>query len=331
MPELARQENPFNSLTPAPATNRSLREQSSAQSEVQTAMVVAQSCPRDPMLAMDRILNACTRPSLAEMAVYEYARGGTQITGPSIRLAEAIAQNWGNLSFGIREIDQHNGVSTVQAFAWDLETNNRREVTFQVKHQRSTKKGSYQLEDSRDIYELVANQGSRRLRSCLLAVIPGDVVESAVKQCELTLKASCDTGADAVKKMLAAFDLVGVTKEMIEKRIQRRMDTIQPAQVIMLRKIYTSMNEGMSSRGDWFELAEVTDQQQQEGTTKMSDKIKADIAAKKSVTTLKPVPTEQVKINCPDREGVAMLADFCREECPKHDGCPSYMDATPQS
>ena len=48
-----------------------------------------------------------------------------------------------------------DGVSTVAAFAWDVETNTRREVVFQVALKRDTRKGSYQLTDNRDIYELV--------------------------------------------------------------------------------------------------------------------------------------------------------------------------------
>ena len=72
--------------------------------EVQAAMVIARSNPRDQRRSMDNILNACTRSSLAESALYSYSRGGTDITGPSIRLAEAMAQSWGNLQFGIREM-----------------------------------------------------------------------------------------------------------------------------------------------------------------------------------------------------------------------------------
>jgi hypothetical protein len=78
---------------------------------------------------MDRILNACTRPTLAEAGALHLRRGGTEITGPSIRLAEALAQNWGNIQFGIRELEQRNGESTVEAFAWDIETNTRQTKT----------------------------------------------------------------------------------------------------------------------------------------------------------------------------------------------------------
>lgn len=221
--------------------------------EVQAAMAIAKRFPRNQMKALDRILTACQRPSLAEVALYSYARGGTDITGPSIRLAEAFAQQWGNIDFGIRELDQRLGESTVQAYAWDLETNTRQTKTFQVKHRRHTKKGGYNLEDPRDIYEMVANQGARRVRACILGIIPGDVVEAAVAQCEATLKAKADISPEAVKKMVQAFASYGVTQAQIETRIQRKLDSITPAQIISLRKVYNSLKDGMSKAGDWFD------------------------------------------------------------------------------
>lgn len=233
-------------------------DQQRAIAEVQAAMVIARMNPRDPIAAMDRILNACTRPTLAEAALYSYARGGTDITGPSIRLAEAMAQAWGNMQFGIRELDQSGGESTVQAFAWDVETNTRREVTFQVPHVRySRSSGAKKLQDPRDIYEVVANQGARRLRACILAVIPGDVTEAAVTQCETTLQTTANVSPETNQKMLALFAKLGVTKEQIEKRIQRRIEAIQPAQAVALKKIYTSLRDGMSAPADWFEVATV--------------------------------------------------------------------------
>jgi len=229
-------------------------EQERAISEVQGAMVLAKRFPRNPITALDNILTACQRPGLAEQALYSYARGGNEITGPSIRLAEAMAQAWGNVQFGVRELEQRGGESTVEAFAWDLETNVRQSKTFQVKHERHTKRGKYALEDARDIYELVANQGARRLRACLLGIIPGDVVEAAVAQCEDTLKAKADITPENLKKLVASFEAYKVTKEQIEQRIQRRLDTITPAQVVQLRKIYNSLKDGMSGPADWFEV-----------------------------------------------------------------------------
>jgi hypothetical protein len=93
----------------------------------------------------------------------------------------------------------------------------------------------------------------RRVRACILAVIPGDVVEEAEAACDATLHASADTSPEALKKMIGAFEALGITRPQIEARIQRKIDAIQPAQIIQLRKIHASIKDGMSVAGDWFE------------------------------------------------------------------------------
>lgn len=223
--------------------------------EVQAALAIAKSFPRDRVAAVDRILNDCQRSGLAQVAVYQYARGGTSISGPTIRLAESLAQNWGNIQYGVRELSQANGESTVEAFAWDVETNTRQTKIFQVPHVRYTKSGgTVKLIDPRDIYEAVANNGARRLRACILGVIPGDIVEAALQQCDLTLNTYADTSPEGIQKIIKAFEKYGVSKEALEKRIQCRMEAIKPAQIVSLTKIGTSLKEGMSNPSDWFEL-----------------------------------------------------------------------------
>src|SRR3990167_1817833 len=134
--------NPFTDQPPSePSGSLARTDQMRGIAEVQAALVIARANPRDQLRAMDRILTACQRPSLAEPALYSYARGGTDITGPSIRLAEAIAQCWGNLQFGAPELEQRHGESVVQTYAWDVETNTRSEKTFAVPHVRHTKAG----------------------------------------------------------------------------------------------------------------------------------------------------------------------------------------------
>lgn len=224
--------------------------------EVQAAMVIAKAHPRDPRLAMDRILTACTRETLAENALYEYARGGQTVTGPSIRLAEEIARQWGNILCGVTELARNAGSSECLAYAWDLETNFRDEKRFTVRHWRDTKKGGYAITDERDIYELIANMGARRKRACILAVIPGDVTEAAVRQCDMTMKTREEVTPERLKALVEAFAKFGVTKEQLEKRIQRHLDSITPALLVNLRKIYNSLKDGMSQPGDWFEAPE---------------------------------------------------------------------------
>src|SRR5690606_36069410 len=77
-----------------------------AAQEVQAAMVIAKRFPRDENTAFARIMRACKRKQLAEAAIYAYPKGGTNVQGPSIRLAEALAQAWGNIDFGVIELEQ---------------------------------------------------------------------------------------------------------------------------------------------------------------------------------------------------------------------------------
>ena len=53
--------------------------------------------------------------------------------------------------------------------------------------------------------------------------------------------------------MLELFENIGVSKLQIEKRIQRRIDSIQPAQMVLLRKIYKSISDGMANVGEFFD------------------------------------------------------------------------------
>lgn len=232
--------------------------------EVQVAMLAAKKFPRDQVVAFNNILRACQRKKLAESSMYEYPRGGEKITGPSIRLAEAIAQNWGNIDFGFMELEQKNGVSQVMAYAWDLETNARQTKLFSVPHIRHTRKGDYPLTDPRDIYELVANQAARRVRACILGIVPGDVVEAAVERCNRTLREGYEEPlVDRVRKMAQVFEKeFSVTLPMLEKYLGCRSDAFSENDFVRLKKVYVALRDGMAKREDYFEIALPVDERE---------------------------------------------------------------------
>ncbi len=240
---------------PAAPSALTLVEIQRAVAEEQATRAAARAMPREPLRCRELVLQACQDPTLAEHAVYQYARGGSDISGASIRLLEAIARCWGNVDAGIREIARHDGYSDCEAFAIDLESGFRDRRAFPVRHWRDTKKGGYALTDERDIYETVANAGQRRKRACLESVIPSNLVAAAVEECERTMKARADTSPEAMNKMLEAFAEFGVTRAQIEQRLQRRLEAIAPAQVVGLKRIYRSLRDGMSIALDWFESA----------------------------------------------------------------------------
>jgi hypothetical protein len=288
--------NPFGNEPAAPVAAGALIavEQSKAIAEVQAALWFARTQPRDPRRAMDRILQECMRSGLAEEATYQYSRGGNDITGPSIRLAEMLAKRWGNMEAGVKELSRRDGVSECVAYAWDYETNYRDVRAFTVRHWRDTKQGGYALKDERDIYEMIANYGARRKRACILALIDGDVVEAAVRQCEATLATKVEVNDELIAQMIERFGTYGVTKEMIEKRIQRHMSALTPALAVSLKRIYNSLRDGMSVPAEWFEMpddpaANVT----QPAGGSRTDAVKSRMKAKKDAAKPKAAAARQ--------------------------------------
>jgi len=263
--EIAVAQPPVASLAAAAEASESMTAVASSRvaQEVQAAMVVAKRFRRNESQALERILAACRRRSLAETAMYSYPRGRTLVTGPSIRLAEVMAQNWGNLDFGVIEVDQREGESTMMAYAWDLETNTRQTKVFQVKHERRVGRGDdrkriVQLDDPRDIYEATANQAARRLRACILGIIPGDIVERAVEECAKTLASSSEPLAARIQQMLQYFQgTFGVSRELIEARLGHRVESCTETELVTLKTIAQALRDGMGVPADYFNVETV--------------------------------------------------------------------------
>ena len=169
-----------------------------------------------------------------------------------------MAQNWGNIDYGIIELEHKNGQSEMMAYAWDLETNTRVTKIFSVKHKRDTRNGSTKLTDARDIYELVANFGARRVRACILGVIPGDVVEDAIKKCRKTLSGAYTKPLeDRFREMVAVFDAEHmVNKEQIEEYLGYDIKSVNENDFLRMQGVYRSLRDGMATPKDFFKMRE---------------------------------------------------------------------------
>ena len=255
--------------------------------EVQASIAIAKRFPRDYEEAHDKIMRQCERRALAEKALYAYPRGGTVITGPSIRLAEVMAQNWGNLDFGVRELEQHETESIMMSYCWDLETNVRQTKIFTVSHKRHTREGAYRLTDPRDIYEMIANQAARRLRACILGIIPGDIVDAAISACEETMrKATAKDPIDIrIVKMIDAFKELGIKSERLEGYLNHPIKDATEAELGALRKIYRTIKDDMVRIDEFFPPAK--------GAPRGVDAVLDKVKVKKQEETPAPIPEEK--------------------------------------
>ena len=233
-------------------------EASRAIAEAQGKLVIAKRFPRDEVQAYNRVAQACQRKGIAEKAFYSYSRGGGTVSGPTIRFAEELARCWGNIDYGIKELSQDEGKSEMQAYAWDLETNAQSVQNFTNPHIREVGGKAKILTSQRDIYEINANMGARRLRSRILAILPTDLVDMAINECKKTLAGNNDEPLiDRVTKMVVAFGKIGVTQKQIETRLKRKVDTMTVDDFTDYIGIYNAIKQGESKIAEWFESEKV--------------------------------------------------------------------------
>lgn len=253
-------EETFNPFTPK-TTNRDHAnigtieiEAARAVAEVKGKLLIAQQMPRNEQAAYATMMQSCSRYNFADQAMYTFPRGGKSVSGPSIRMAEELVRCWGNIEYGIRELSRRDGESEMQAYAIDMERNVHSYKNFTVRHLRDKKGGPEVLTDERDIYEITANMGGRRVRACILSILPADYVDDATAMCAKTLAEGTTNVplVDRVKQMLISFQKYGVSNDMIEKRLDKKTTELFPEDLADMLVIRNSIRDGQSKPEDWF-------------------------------------------------------------------------------
>jgi hypothetical protein len=244
-------------------------EQSRAVAEVHAAIVVAQQCPRNVNIALGEMHASCAQAGLAERAFYRYPRAGGSVSGASVHLARELARCWGNIQYGVAELrrDDDAGISEMQAYAWDVQTNTRSAQIFIVPHLRDKKGGPEKLPELRDIYENNANMGARRLREAIFSVLPPWFTEDAKDRCTATLKRG--DGSPLATRITTAIDklgALGVREDRLVQKIGRPRERWTDHDLAQLTVAYRSIQRGEISADEEFPpqrvtAAEITGQQ----------------------------------------------------------------------
>lgn len=249
-------------------------EQSRAVAQVQAAVLVAMQYPRNIQSALAEMRMSCQQMRLAEKAFYRFNRGG-QVTGPTVHLARELARCWGNIDYGVAELlrDDDYGQSELLAFAWDLERNSRNSTTFINPHKR-TGKDAPRLLDVRDIYENNANNGARRVREAIFAVLPKWFTDEAEEICANTLK---NGGGIPLPKRIAncieKFEGLRVSVDQLEAKLGVPSAKWTATDLAQLTVIFGSIDRGETRVDDEFapravSVAELLPQQRGEEPAK---------------------------------------------------------------
>ncbi|MGI3225186.1 hypothetical protein ACRJ4B_15945 [Streptomyces sp. GTA36] len=249
-------------------------EQSRAVAEVQAAVIVARQFPRNEAQAIAKMRTGFAQHSLAVRSFFRFRRGTSNVSGETIQFAKELARCWTNIHYGVHELrrDDAAGESEMQAWAWDLETNERASTTFIVPHTRWTKdSGGTRLEDPRDVYENNSNNGARRLREMIFSVLPDWFREQAKEIATNTVEKGQGNKplAQRVADCIAHFEGLGVTVEQLEENRNRDSSKWTNLDLGQLQIISESIRRGEITVDEEFPqqrvtVAEITRQHQEQ-------------------------------------------------------------------
>ena len=215
-----------------------------AQNRDRDRLIWASKQPRDEEKVLQSIIQSCRRPSFAAIAIWEKKIGGKMEKGPSVRLAEVIAQKWSNFEIGYQIIPEasNDKQTTVKVFAWDLETNYciAPEITIQHKHPGKDKPYLTAVDD---VYKVVAAAISKKQRDCIFKVVPRDIVDLAYEECQKTLADVKDLGP-TIERLKFTFSDVGVTVEHLENYIGKKIKDFTGQDVSELRAVFSCFKNG---------------------------------------------------------------------------------------
>lgn len=221
--------------------------------EVEAAVVIAHKNPRNEDAARATLIRQCEHPLFAEKCCYRYPRGDGNVCGPSIVMAREMARCWRNIrsGFSITADDEDN--RTIEAYAWDMETNEHvtQQATFRKLIYR--KKGGWVTPDERDLLELTNRQASKAVRNCLLACMPWLTVQELIAAAEKTLNDQAAKDPDATRKNIAdGFTRLNVPIHQIEEFIGCGLARCSPAQLATLRQVWKTIESGEQYWSDYY-------------------------------------------------------------------------------
>lgn len=279
-----------------------------AKAAVQSRYVMAMRNPRNLATSRKRLLADCQRPAFAEAAIY-HKPVGDGVEGPSIRMAEAAARAMGNVLAEVAAIYDDAEKRIVRVSATDLEANVTypMDVTIAKTIERSRRMEGRKViavrknSRGREVYIIEATDeeildkeratASKALRTCLLRLIPGDILEEAMEQCYRTRAASIGSNLkESREKMVAAFKGLGVHDQHLTDYLGHALSDVTVEEIGQLRALYTAIKDKETT---W---AEAVDQRrvarEPEKTAAQAEALSDTLAKKAAHVESKATPTE---------------------------------------
>lgn len=240
-----------------------------AKALIESRYLIAQHRPRNWLNVLNKLIDACRRPSFAQKAEYAIPRWNNalrknvDITGPTIRFAEECFRNAGNLDVRVditNETPEHRHllVSVI-----DLESNlaySRPVILSKTREAQTLRPGQvakatrqnatgaliYIVETTEDDLTTKQNAAiSKLIRTDGLRMIPADIVEDALAVARVTrTKEGKEDPAGVAKRLAYGFYKLGVDTDQLEKYLGKRMHVVNADDVQMLTGLHSALSDG---------------------------------------------------------------------------------------
>lgn len=182
--------------------------------EVDQQIATARAMPRSITRAVQNIITLATLDEeSAEECIYALPRAGKDIRGPSVRLAEIVASQWGNCRVGTRvvHVDRFEKYVEAEGVYHDLESNAA--ITARVRRRISDRKGKLLTEDMIIVTGNAACAIAKR--NAILGGVPKAVWRKAYGEVEAVVAGTQQTLASRRERVLKKFAHFGVVPEQI--------------------------------------------------------------------------------------------------------------------
>lgn len=303
-----------------------------AQAAVQARYTVALARPRNIDQVRVALLKECRRPYFAEVARY-HKPVGQGVEGPSIRFAEAAARCMGNILVETPTVYDDTEKRIVRVVGTDLETNMtyQKDVTVTKTVERRQAKGEVlgtRLgSGGQTLYIIAADDDailnkenalvSKAMRTVLLRLIPGDLIDESMDQVAATLRDKAAQDPDAARRRVVdGFAAIGIQPNDLVAYLRHGLEKLTPAELVHLRSLYQAIKDGEAT---WLEvMGNQATEAPAEGKTQTQRT--AELLDQRRTTTAKEEPKQEPAMKPAESPAVAAPSPAPQQAATKTSG-----------
>jgi hypothetical protein len=223
-----------------------------ARAELDVQISTAKAYPRNAHRSLEYAAELATMDeATAQSCFYCLPRKDKQgnkveIRGGSIRLAEIVANAWGNLHAATRIIENDGKNITAEGVAWDLESNVKITMQNKVSIIFGVKDGKVGYTANADMQTMLSNAVSAKaLRNAIFKVVPKALVDRVLEKAMSYAIGDQKTVNAKVKDCVERLNKMGITTETILNYYgHENISAITPDEFRSLIGVGTAIKEG---------------------------------------------------------------------------------------